>query len=154
MSVSFQENFNLVDAWMLAARSKEEIVEVEEEMKRFHCGLMDAKKKIEEQSENLLQIDDVFVRGKAFITRSESRRINRLLQHCHWVPCDTSPISNSFATAVKIDKNIAEINDWASESDNDCDDDDEKLIQDELDDREGENGNEEIETRTTREAVF
>ena len=46
MSVSFQENFNLVDAWMLAARSKEEIVQAEEEMKRFHCGLMDAKKEV------------------------------------------------------------------------------------------------------------
>jgi hypothetical protein len=43
---------------MLAARSKEEIVQVEEEMKRFHCGLMDAKKKLEEQSKNLVQFDD------------------------------------------------------------------------------------------------
>jgi hypothetical protein len=146
MSVSFQENFNLIDAWMLATRSKEEIVQVEEEMKRFHCGLMDAKKKLEEQSENLLEFDDLFVRGKAFIMRSEIRRINGLLQDCHWVPCNTSPHSNIFATPVVIDKNIDEIDDWASESENDCDDYDEKSIQDELEDREWENRNEEIES--------
>jgi hypothetical protein len=124
MSVSFQENFNLVDAWMHAARSKEEIMQVEEEMKRFNCGLMDAKKKLEKQSENLVQFDDIFVRGKAFIMRSEISRINRLLQDCHWVPCDISPHSNSFATPVVIDRNIDEIDDWASE--NDCDDFNEK----------------------------
>jgi hypothetical protein len=127
---------------MLAARSKEEIVQVEEEMKRFHCGLMDAKKKLEEQSKNLVQFEDLFVRGKAFIMRSEIRRIIRLLNDCHWVPVDTSPHSNSFATPVVSD----EIDDWASESENDCDDDDEKSIQDELEDREGENRNEEIES--------
>ena len=53
------------------------------------------------------------------------RRINRLLQDCHWVPCDTSPHSNSFATPVVIDENIDKIDDWASE--NDCDDYDEKI---------------------------
>ncbi len=131
---------------MLAARSKEEIVQVEEEMKRFHCGLMDAKKKLEEQSENLVQFDDLFVRRKAFIMRSEIRRIIRLLQDCHCVPCDTSPHSNSFATPVVSDENIDEIDDWASESENDCDDYDEKSIQDELKDREGENRNEEMES--------
>lgn len=124
MSVSFQENFNLVDAWMHAARSKEEIMQVEEEIKRFNCCLMDAKKKLEEQSENLVQFDDIFVRKKAFIMRSEIRRIYRLLQDCHLVPCDFSPHSNSFATPVVIDRNIYEIDDWASE--NDCDDYDEK----------------------------
>jgi hypothetical protein len=69
--------------YMLAARSKEEIVQVEKEiMKRFHCGLMDAKKKLEEQSENHVQFDDLFIHVKTFIMRSEIRRINRLLQDC------------------------------------------------------------------------
>ena len=75
--------------------------------------------------------------------RSEIRRINRLFQHCHWVPCDSSPHSNNFATPVVIDKNIDKIDDWASESENDCDDDYEK---DDLEDRKGENGNENIES--------
>ena len=33
---------------MLVNRSKEEIVHVEDEMKRFHCGLKNAEKKLEE----------------------------------------------------------------------------------------------------------
>ncbi|KAK4007272.1 hypothetical protein OUZ56_012432 [Daphnia magna] len=63
--ISFQDNFNLVDAWMLTNRSREEIFE------------------------------DLLMRRKAFLMQPEIQRLSRLLDDCdHWF-CETSTDSNS-----------------------------------------------------------
>ncbi len=76
--VLFKENFNLIDALMLAARSKE-VVYVDEEIQRFHSGLKNAEKKWEEEFEQLLKSEDLFMQGKAFIVESNIIIIRCLL---------------------------------------------------------------------------
>ena len=121
---------------MLVNRSKEEIVHVEDEMKRFHCGLKNAEKKLEEQFENLLKSEDVFMRGKAFIMQSELKRIRRLLLSCHWVSAfETSPHSMSF-------DDIDETDDNDSESEVDGYDYEGKVIEEEVEYKEGESSDE------------
>ena len=87
---------------MLAARSKEEIVYVEEEMQRFHSGLKNAEKKLEEEFERLVKSEDLFTRGKAFIMQSNIKRIQRLLLDCQsFSPCETIPRSNCFDDMIE-----------------------------------------------------
>lgn len=81
--VSFQEKFKLIDAWMLAGRSKEEVWQLKEEMRRFESGLEAAKEKLEEVFDKDHKSDDFLVRGKAFIIQSEIRRLDRLLDDCN-----------------------------------------------------------------------
>jgi hypothetical protein len=81
----------LVDALMLADRSKEEICQVKEEMRRFKSGLVNAKRTLDdEEFKKYLDSEDLLLRGKAFLMQSEINRLSRLLHDCnHWF-CETS----------------------------------------------------------------
>ena len=80
---------------MLADRSKEEICQVKEEMRRFKSGLVDAKRTLDEEFKKYLDSEDLLLRGKAFLMQSEINRLSRLLHDWnHWF-CETSTDSNS-----------------------------------------------------------
>lgn len=100
---------------MLAIRSKEEISQVKQEMYTFESGLMNAKKKLEDEFEQHFRSETLLIRGKAFLILPEISRLGRLLNDCNrWFRSENSP-SNCDRTDI-LDEDNDDCDETNSES--------------------------------------
>ena len=117
---------------MLFIRSKEEVLQLREEMGRYETGLTTIRRKIEDIFQRDHKSDDILVRGKAFIMQSELKRLDRLLNDCDiWFRGAVSAYSRNNRVHVVVGNNEDD-----SDDENDCessDDNEEPLSDDEAD---------------------
>ena len=116
---------------MLCSRSKEEVLQLQEEMKRFEAGLRSNKEILEEVFEKDHKSENILLRGKAYIMQTEIKRLARLLDDCNvWFRGAVSAFSRN--NVAHIGTNDEDESDYATDSES-TDDAGESLSEDEAD---------------------